>query len=86
MCRTPTVNHPLEPGSIFFLPPETWHGFWTFAASADGGRSALTVVAFHPDSDFGATDDEHPMLNRTYFGMLERLRSAARMTDVRSDR
>ena len=25
----------------------------------------MNVVAFHPDSDFGATDINHPMINRT---------------------
>jgi hypothetical protein len=36
------------------------------------------VLAFHPDSDFGPTDEDHPMLNRTYFYFLHRLRSALR--------
>ncbi len=26
----------------------------------------MDVIAFHPDSDFGPTDTNHPMLNRTY--------------------
>ncbi len=26
---------------------------------------ALDVVAWHPDSDFGPRDDDHPMTNRT---------------------
>ena len=25
----------------------------------------MCVIAYHPDSDFGPTDDEHPMINRT---------------------
>ena len=25
----------------------------------------MDVIAFHPDSDFGPTDIEHPMINRT---------------------
>jgi hypothetical protein len=27
--------------------------------------SGMCVIAYHPDSDFGPTDDEHPMVNRT---------------------
>ena len=27
--------------------------------------SGMCVIAYHPDSDFGPTDDEHPMINRT---------------------
>ena len=25
----------------------------------------MCVIAYHPDSDFGPTDDDHPMVNRT---------------------
>lgn len=28
----------------------------------------LVVVAYHPDSDWGPTDEKHPMINRTLFG------------------
>jgi hypothetical protein len=28
----------------------------------------MCVIAYHPDSDFGPTDDEHPMINRTIVG------------------
>jgi len=76
VCKTPTGDHALWPGRIFFLPPETWHAFHT--GPGDEGKAALTVVAFHPDSDFGPSDTDHPMLNRTYFRYLHRLRSAQR--------
>jgi len=76
-CKTPTGDHPLEPGKVFFLPPETWHAFHTDAAEGNE-RAALTVLAFHPDSDSGPTDEEHPMLNRTYFRFFHRLRSVQR--------
>jgi hypothetical protein len=76
VCETPSGDHALSPGKIFFLPPETWHAFHTGDEATDG--AALTVLAFHPDSDFGPTDDDHPMLNRTYFRFLHRLRSVAR--------
>jgi len=26
----------------------------------------MDIIAYHPDSDFGPTDIDHPMLNRTY--------------------
>lgn len=76
LCKTPSGDHPLTKGSIFFLPPETYHAFHTHDAPGTG-RSALTVLAFHPDSDFGPTDAHHPMINRTYFRFLHRLRSVA---------
>ncbi len=75
VCRTPKGDFPLNAGDIFFLPPETYHSFCTEDVPTVG-RSALTVVAFHPDSDFGPTDEDHPMVNRTYFKFLHRLRSS----------
>jgi quercetin dioxygenase-like cupin family protein len=77
ICRTPSGDHPLEPGRIFLLPPECWHAFHTDSCGEDE-QAALTVIAFHPDSDFGPTDENHPMLNRTYFRLLHRLRSTVR--------
>ncbi|PHI19702.1 hypothetical protein CEQ90_11680 [Lewinellaceae bacterium SD302] len=31
----------------------------------EGKVAKLTVVAYHPDSDFGPVDEDHPMINRT---------------------
>lgn len=78
VCKTPSGDHSLYPGRVFFLPPETWHAFHTGTGS--GEQAALTVLAFHPDSDFGPSDDDHPMLNRTYIRFLHRLRSVRRRT------
>lgn len=49
---------PLAAGQVFVIRAGGLHCFHT----AD---SELLVVAFHPDSDFGPTDEDHPMLNRT---------------------
>ena len=48
----------LEPGDSFFLDVDELHRFRT----VDEG---MTVIAYHPDSDWGPTDEVHPMLNRT---------------------
>lgn len=77
-CVTPDGRIPLRAGNVFLLPPETWHAFET-SGKPISGRSALTVAAFHPDSDFGPTDDDHPMINRTYSEYLHRLTSAAKV-------
>lgn len=77
VCKTPFADYPLETGSIFFLPPETHHSFHTEGGNGSA-RSALTVLAFHPDSDFGPTDTDHPMINRTYFKFLHRIKSSER--------
>lgn len=73
-CVTPFGNLPLETGCIFVIKEYNGsdksegldgnlyengtHKFNTYESSMD-------VIAFHPDSDFGAEDEFHPMINRT---------------------
>ncbi len=57
-CESRGRVHALEPGSLFEIPAGCEHRFRTEA-------SELRIVAFHPDSDFGPSDEIHPMLNRT---------------------
>lgn len=73
-CVTPFGNLPLEEGVIFVI--KEWNGK-DYALGLDNetypvGQHAfqtfdevMNVIAFHPDSDFGATDINHPMINRT---------------------
>jgi hypothetical protein len=49
----------MRSGSVFVLPAGTCHRFET------GPHDHLLLMAWHPDSDVGPTDDDHPMLNRT---------------------
>ncbi len=49
---------PLKKGFMFIIKPESVHSFNT-------GKNSMDVVAFHPDSDVGVTDEDHPMINRT---------------------
>jgi hypothetical protein len=58
-CVTPTDTHALLPGDVFHLPANGYHRFLT------GSEVGMSILAFHPDSDFGPTNEEHPMLNRT---------------------
>ena len=58
VARFVESEYPLKEGDIFFLPANLIHAF----RSDD---DSLDVVAFHPDSDFGPTDTDHPMINRT---------------------
>jgi len=74
LCKTPFGNVPLTPQTIFIIKawdgvstdtgidgktyPNGTHSFQTF-------DNVMNVIAFHPDSDFGATDINHPMINRT---------------------
>jgi hypothetical protein len=52
-------EQPLGVGDVFLLAPHELHAFKTTDTSMD-------VIAYHPDSDWGPTDAEHPMLNRTF--------------------
>lgn len=73
-CITPFGNLPLTKGMIFVI--KEWDGK-SYAEGLDGQmypqgqhafetrKSTMDVIAFHPDSDFGATDVNHPMINRT---------------------
>ena len=57
-CLTPDCTIPLIPGSVFLIPADQLHCFHT-------DTEELTIVTYHPDSDFGPTHENHPMLNRT---------------------
>ena len=58
-CRTPEGDFALRAGMGWYIPPGYLHHFVTTEGSLD-------VLAWHPDSDFGPTDEDHPMLNRTF--------------------
>lgn len=57
-CRTPQGAVRLSSGTAFVIRADALHSFHT-------DDHELLVVAFHPDSDFGPTHEDHPMLNRT---------------------
>lgn len=60
-CQLRNARVPLEMGDVFVIEPDGIHSFHTTDDS-------LTVIAFHPDSDFGPHRDNHPMVNRTIVG------------------
>ena len=57
-CRTEREVIPMRAGSVFIIHPEQIHSFIT-------EDSEMKIIAYHPDSDFGATHEDHPMINRT---------------------
>jgi len=73
-CDTPFGKLPLEEGTIFVI--KEYNGLEK-AIGLDGKEyeagthkfntyeNSMDVIAFHPDSDFGASDEFHPMINRT---------------------
>jgi len=73
-CVTPDKTYDLVPGKIFIIHENGTHRFQTL----NGGK--LTVVAYHPDSDFGPQDENHPMINRTIVDGV----SAAKITAIRT--
>ena len=60
VCVTPEAVLPLEAGRLFYIPRNGPHFFTTEQ------DTTMDVVAYHPDSDFGPTHEEHPMVNRTW--------------------
>lgn len=73
-CVTPDGTFELSAGLGWWIPAGTCHCFHT-------GDSSLDVIAWHPDSDFGPTDGDHPMRNRTVLagGAEGRFSSGERM-------
>jgi hypothetical protein len=65
-AQTKNAEYPLKKGDAFVISEHELHRFKT-------KDSFLRVVAFHPDGDFGPTDNNHSMINRSYFkkGSLE---------------
>lgn len=55
------TTEPLElmPKTFFCLDEHELHRFRT-------AGSTMKIIAFHPDGDWGPTDENHTMLNRTY--------------------
>lgn len=57
-CVTPLGEIDLTPGVVFNIPRNATHAFFT-------DTEDMRVIAWHPDTDFGPRDEDHPMLNRT---------------------
>lgn len=72
-CVTPAGDIPLLPGRAFVIHAEGVHSFTT-------RDEPMRVIAYHPDSDFGPTHEDHPMLNRT----MVNGRSAALLPEIRT--
>jgi quercetin dioxygenase-like cupin family protein len=63
LCHHGDKTTPMAPGSMWLIPAGAEHWFETAEAT-------LRVVAFHPDSEFGPTDEDHQMLNATLTGAM----------------
>jgi len=59
-CITPDTTIELYEGLIWYLPRNKEHRFTT------PYKTTMDVMPYHPDTDFGATDETHPMVNRTW--------------------
>ena len=64
----------LVPGMIFCIHTDGFHKF-----STPYGQH-MRVLAYHPDSDFGPTDQNHPMINRT----IVHGTSASKLTSIQT--
>ncbi len=76
-CHTDSGVTALSVGLGFIIGPNTPHKFRT------GPGSSMSVIAYHPDSDFGPTDHDHPMINRTMVdGRSARFIAAIQTRDI----
>jgi quercetin dioxygenase-like cupin family protein len=58
-CHTgPDAATPMRQGDIFIIPANSLHWFTTH-------HEDMRIVVFHPDSDFGPSDEHHQMLEAT---------------------
>jgi len=57
-CAYPGGSESMGLGNIFLIPAGSVHSFHT-------GPDIMDIVAFHPDSVFGPTDERHQMLEAT---------------------
>ncbi len=72
-CVMPQGKFLLEKGRAFIIAPEALHSFNTY-------DDEMIVIAYHPDSDFGATHEDHPMVNRTMVAGV----SASKLENIRT--
>ncbi len=73
-CIIPDKTIPLTPGVVFVIHENAQHKFKT------GKDEGMTVIAYHPDSDYGPQDDDHPMINRTIVDGI----SASQIFDIQT--
>jgi hypothetical protein len=58
-CLNDNKKIKLKPETLFCIEEKENHRFVT-------EKDPMVVIAFHPDGDWGPTDHNHTMLNRTY--------------------
>jgi quercetin dioxygenase-like cupin family protein len=73
ICKTPQGDFELSEGKVFVMEKETEHSFHT-------DKQELRLLTYHPDSDFGPSNDSHPMLNRTLIDNI----SASQLEDKKT--
>jgi hypothetical protein len=59
-CTTPEGITRLHAHLIFAIPRDGLHSFRT------GSEAGIDVIPYHPDSDWGPSHEEQPMVNRTW--------------------
>lgn len=59
VCVVDQQEIALSVGTLFYIAKNTEHCFVT-------RENTMDVIAYHPDSDWGPTHHEHPMVNRTW--------------------
>jgi len=58
VCITPGKTTRMSQGDVFVIPTDAEHHFETTSEH-------MRIIVFHPDSEFGPTDERHQMLEAT---------------------
>jgi quercetin dioxygenase-like cupin family protein len=74
-CDTELGSIEFRAGQAFFLPRGAIHSFHTRS-------EPVRIMAYHPDSEFGPSHEEHPILNRTLVDGVDAARIAAIRTQA----
>lgn len=73
LCETPEGLSKIEEGDLIIVHTDGVHGFRT-------KQQKMALISFHPDSEFGPADTNHPMINRTIVGGI----SASHLKEIQT--
>lgn len=69
-------KYELVPGMVFCIHTNGQHKFSTPFGDE------MRVLAYHPESDFGPTDEDHPMINKTLVDVAGERVSASKVREI----
>lgn len=74
ICKTPNESLEMKEGDVIIVHKDGLHSFET-------QENEMVLISFHPDSEFGPKDDDHPMINKTLIDGI----SASHITQIHTN-